>query len=1057
MATVAELAAADHREVAYLLVVEGWPWAFTDRSEIAGAGPGSWIGEDHGPREVLDGLTVPETITYATTLENGMLDSGDGATFTIRDFDRHMIGLIDATNVGTVIGETVGPKDDPAPTTLLDAVGNPVNVWGLWLNNEAIGDAGQRRFYGCMPLSLPGPDHAAWSAETQTLAPSILRDSPTWHEGTRCALYMIYRDLNTGAWPSWQDQHDSGESLLWYGTTTELECEGLEWSLTCDGPSSWLRRQLGGNRSAEWRPVGSTLTLATDAGGDQSRAAYYFDYRAAGSWEQGAASFYAAGDVLPTSGTAADYRAAINARVATVSGTLGTAGVPAGGVSPVTWTTQHTASCQFLQGRIEVVVDNQQWAAYAYVCLHERVWRVLGYDPHAQAGSTPDGDPYVIDFLQPENLLHELAGFAAVPGPGYFLARVSTVAAQYGGGAYGYLAAGSDLDNGGQPRTYLAIHGEDLTTLYPDGDQEIRVGLGVGSVPYLESQLCRKPAEHAMTNSGGDVDSAAFVAFRGSYRSSAEAEVKTMAALARVGFVDDPSFGGHGPAPDADGYLKLHVHEYIDPRFVGIDRRFDGPWSALDLEWAPINYLGYNTKAGDRADLLLLRTMLSSGTASWSGYDGQGATQTLGDNAHPDADAPQGSDAEIADLGLAIPADLIDAASFVATADALPNGGKNSPLNRVKFAWLGSFDSQDFVWRVIEQRGWGVGFVRGQFRLFPRSRLLDSADVEVAFGPDDFAVDDVQFVERADLRPLSPRDGYEVRYGEPLVEGAGSDLDLVATVRASDPQSRTRRTNNVESIDGRGLIPTRLWGTDPGAPPSWISTWSTLAGRDLASWYAQPWVAVDVPVRWSVARQIGPGSVVSFSSLYAPNREGTYGLANRLGRVVSKTINLEELSAEVRVLVQPGDPAGLRRFAPVAVVLDDVATVEERHSAGDGIFYCYADFFGHGEGGSDVAYFGEPAWSAAGGNALVNVWQWDGRTWNQTAEFEVQSVDTSAHTIRYGTFSGTWYEARPTVLTLANYDSQDPACWARSVFSVITTSTGVHGGVPTPGFPLVNL
>ena len=78
--------------------------------------------------------------------------------------------------------------------------------------------------------------------------------------------------------------------------------------------------------------------------------------------------------------------------------------------------------------------------------------------------------------------------------------------------------------------------------------------------------------------------------------------------------------------------------------------------------------MGYNLNFGERADLILLRTMLSTGTATWTGYEGQGATISFGDNAHPDADAPQGSDVEIADLGLAIPYTLIDADSFVKTA-----------------------------------------------------------------------------------------------------------------------------------------------------------------------------------------------------------------------------------------------------------------------------------------------------------------------------------------------------------------------------------------------------
>ena len=81
-------------------------------------------------------------------------------------------------------------------------------------------------------------------------------------------------------------------------------------------------------------------------------------------------------------------------------------------------------------------------------------------------------------------------------------------------------------------------------------------------------------------------------------------------------------FGGHGPSPDDDSYLRLHIVGYLSARFFGIDRKFTGPWSSLNLEWCPVNFIGYNHVYGDRADLVLLRTMLSTGTGYWSGYDG---------------------------------------------------------------------------------------------------------------------------------------------------------------------------------------------------------------------------------------------------------------------------------------------------------------------------------------------------------------------------------------------------------------------------------------------------
>jgi len=1038
-ATVTELASRSGLEIGYVLFLEGIPWAYTNRQELVGSGVGSWIdGAPGGDREILDGLVVPDTLSFETSLEDGTLSSNDDASFQLVDFQNRLIALV-AESDGDIVGETIGPLADPAPALLLDGV-TPVH--GRWLNHEAIGPAGERRYYPCMPVDLPGYDHAAVTSEAQTLALSVLRDSPTWHEGMRCALYIVYIDSRTGEIPSWQDHHDGGNSLVWFGSTRELTCEGLTWTLDCDGPSSWLRKQLGATRSAEWLPVTTVLNLSSEPGAREDLAGYYFSYRTSATLERGAASYFTASDVL-TSGTAADLRAQIQARLNTVAATAG---------PDTTWTTSRNASCKFLAGAIAMQVDNFGWAANAYIALHISVWQALGFDPRLQAGTEPNGDPLVVNFVKTDGLAFELANFNVSPGPDYWLAKLSTLPAQYAS----LTDAGTDCDNDGKVRVYEAIMAEDVSTIYPKKtDQELNVGLANG-LPYLEGQLCRPPAQHTFTNGGGEADATAFIALRGSYRTSADQEPITMAAVARVGFVDDTSGGGHGPTPDADSYLKLHLANLIDPRYFGIDRKLSGPWSSFDLEFCPVNLMGYNLNFGERADLILLRTMLSTGTSSWSGYDGEGAVQTLGANAHPDASAPQGSDVEVADLGLAIPYTLIDADSFVATAAKLPEGGVDSMLNRCKFAYIGPFDSQDMMIRIIEQRGWGMGFVRGRYRLFSRADLLDADDVEVEITPDDI-VGDQEFVEVADLRPVLPRDAFEIEYGKPLVEGTGSDTELRATVVATDPASRSRRTNNKETIDGSGLVPSRLWLNDP-APESWVSAWSQLAGHEMAAYYASPWVAVDVPVHWSVARQLGVGSVVKLTTNYAPSRDGSYGITGRVGRVIGYSLRTAELVVDLRILVQAGDPSTKpRRFGPIAQVLESVTTVEARHDAATRTFKCYADAFGHGEPTSDVTGFGEPSYSATGTEALVYGYQHNGRAWAKTFEFTVESVDSTAHTITWkaGTFSGTWWEARPTTLLLAPYDSQPANSWTRSVYAVITDSTGYFGAGPTKGFKLV--
>jgi hypothetical protein len=1037
MPTVAELAAMSHREVGYVLFLEGCPFAFTDRAELAGSGGSSWIGTGNGARRVLEGLRMPDEIRFATDLETGALSSDDGATFTIDDFDRVMIEWLreqDADEALLVAGR-LSPKMDPAPSTLIAADGlSDVDVHDHYINSEAIGGEGERNIFQILPGDpMPGHDHAAYLGEVQDLAPSVVYPAPAFLEGRRASLYLVLRDTSSGAWPGWDDQHEGG-GLVWVGTVTEATVQALEWRLRCDGPSSLLRKQLGANRSSEWQPVSSTINLSSTPGPRQDLVMLNFYYWEGGEWNLllGAHSDYdPVDDVLPSPATAAELRSAINARIAAVSAAAG---------PDVTWTTEYDAEASLQEGFAQTRVSDSDWAAIWWLGAHERVWAALGYDPVSQAA---------VNYASNLEIRFEKAEDTGVPppGPGYWVGTFWTVPV----GVQGPVTAGVDADNAGKTRIHRAIGPEGVTQVAPEGGLELRLGIG-GASGYVEGQLNRPPPEYTLSNGGGAVDSVGYIALRGSYRESADQDPITMVQVAKVAWRDDDNTIG----VDDDGSRVVYLERFIDPRWFGVDRKpLDRTWQALDLEYAWVNFLGYNLDAGDRVDLVLLRTLLSTGTAEWTGYEGQGATRTLGANDHPDAPAPDGSDCEIADLGLAVPADLVDAASFTATAATLPGGGLGSPLARVKLASIGAVDSQEVITRLVEQRGWGLGWVAGRFRLFDRAAVLAPDDVEVTITPDDFAAD-IDFVEEVDLHPLTPRDRFTVTFGAPLVAEAARDGELRLDARAQDPAARTRRGNNTEDAPGLGLVPYPLW-KNVDAPPAWATAWRELVGQRLARWYASPHVTVRVPVQWGKARLIGPGSVVRFSSLFAANREGSYGLSGKVARVVSVTIDPASLVADVELLVQPGDPGSLRRWAPVAALVDEVDTVEERYDAATRTWFCRADAFGRGDGSPDVGWFQEPSWSEIGGAAKVRGWQWDGRRWSPAFSFTVESVDTDAHTITHeaGSFAGTWLDNAPTVLTLAPWDDQPASSWPRALFSVVTRADTKFGAGPTQGFKLL--
>lgn len=1048
MATVAEIVARPHRDFGYVLFLEGCPFAFTDREELTGTGGFSWINDEE--RAVYLDLQVPETIAASTNLETGMVEDADGATFVVQDFSRKLIAFVrDLSNESKTVGQRLAPTDDPAPTTLLSADGQTnVDLHEKYIGVERIGSLGQRRTLQVFPGDpLPGYDHAAIGGEVQDITPSQVFDEATHLHGRKVALYRIYRDTTSGKftypyWPSWSDQYASGYSLVWHGVLTDIGAMGITWTLKCEGPSSALRKMLGANQPSTWSTCTPRVSLNTSPGAREDALALAFWYESPFTTLKGAKSAFGASDYVASNADIDTVLADIQARIAAVSATAG---------DDITWSSFFSAVATFEKGQATCQIADSGFQARWALCMHERVWALFGFDPRAQKYDLPfcsDELQIMFTSCDDEGSVTLLEQKHNPPGPGYWYAIFHTIPIGQ--------AFPNQYDGDGKVRRFLPLNIGTADALRPGGSQEVSVGYG--STPYVEGQLARPVDEWTMSNGGGDCDRTGFVAFRGPYRESPAEDPITQVQIAKISWVDDLTYGNTF-GPDTDSERAFYVSALLDPRLFGCARKpLDRTWvlPAGSLEYIPISLVGYNTLAPDRADLVLLRTMLSTGTASWSGYEGQGATRTLGDNAHPDATLEEGDDVEVAQLGLGIYHGLIDWQSFIDTANELPEGGANSPLNLCKYGYIDAFDSQELIARIIEVRGWGLGWSSGKYRLFSRATPLSYEDATVTVGPDDMASTDVPFIEQTDLTPLSPKDLFKVTYGWALVDDAAG-RDLSTQVKSQDPGARTRASNAELEIDGHGLIPIELYDPGEKTPLKWQAAWVQLWGRVLANWYASPHILVKgVPVLFSKAKDIGPGTVVRFTSHFSPTREGVYGLTAKVGRVYRVEHNLMDLTSTIDVLIQPGDGAGPRRFAPIAVVVDSATTVEGRYNAATRTLTCYADYFGRGGSLRDVTYFEEPAWLGVGGDAKVLGYQHNGRDWQQTFSFDVESVNVAANTVTWkaGTFTGTFNEAMYTVLVLAPWDNQPANSWPRAMFSAHTDSVFKFGAVPTNGYKL---
>jgi hypothetical protein len=998
-----------------------------------GSGGGSWIGTAHGARTVALGLEPPEAVKLGIGIVESGLPVDDGLTVTIVDRDGHLISFM-KDEPGDVVAERLGPLDDPAPATLLGPQGETVAVWGRHVNGEAIGAAGERRQFFVLPgVTMPGLDHPAIGSDDGAggLRVSAVRDDARWLEGRMCALYLIRKDVDAGTWPSWQDQYDSGYSLQWIGTLKGATAQSRAWRIECEGFSSLLRRTLNANRPAEWRQLAPILKFGPGEG--YMASAFCMRGSDGAPPQVGGYSAYAVSDALTSGTTPAELALEVHTRLQAVAAT------PAA----ITWTTYQNGTISLTEDDLTLRVDNAIGVEGGVVALrmHQKAWLHLGWDLTTNVQGFPPGTA-----LQSEVEV-EAQAFGGSFAPSWDVGTADP-AVDYWTGIFttcpvgtAFMESGYDADGDGAARTYQPIYaGGGVSVVYPEGGDEWGLWLGLG--PYMEGQLVKPPAD--ATIGSGACDRAGFIAVRGKRKTGTlEDDAEDVYQVARVSWVDSNTYTGT-VEPDGSSRAVAYFEGWLDPALFGSkSTKLTEPWAAKGLEWAPLALVGYNADAPDRAHEVLLRVLLSTGTATWSGV-GDAATITPGANAHPDADGP-GDDREIADLGLGIPADLIDYVSFKQVASELP-GGLGDGLNKCKLGYVGPFDAQALIEDVLRPRGWCFSLKGLRLGLFSRATPLDASDAEVTITTADVAgaPEDLPPLDEVDFRPLEPLDLVEARWGASQIGGDGRDAQVV--VQARDSRAMARRGNARVDIEARSLLATGGWSLQE------------LWGTRLAQWYGEPHTMVTVAVKGDTARDLWPGTIVRFTSSWPATREGAYGMSARVGRVVSVSRNTQTLAATCEILVEGRPPTTRRRFGPIARLTDSHTTVEGRHDSGTRTLYCYEDAFGRDGTTSDVAGFTEPAWLGVGGRLKVAAWaSWDGLTWEQTATFEVESVNTSAHTITYaaGTLSGTIWERRWTVLVGRPWDDQDANEWPRELFGVLCGTDGKFGAGNEDGYPWV--
>lgn len=1082
MATVSELRARRDAKVCYLLGIEGIPYMWTTDSEIAGT---AWIGQDDPTKEVRAGLVMPRSVTIASDKQTGNLVKGGSVNIRLEDYADDLIaGLlsVDASSISQVAAPQVMPGDDPAPATVFNGAID-VPTPGKWIGEEAIGPAGERRFWPLFPDQvLPGLDHFAAPLDYDEGTPIGIAEAPFAWEGRRVALWRIFRDddgpfAGAAAWPRWSDQH-AGGALLWWGKIKAgISSRGRLWTIPCSGPESWLHKLLNVNSTTRWIRVASTLRLA----GEERLIWVAFRKTLFGGIEvlNGRVVGDSVFDEFPTS---------IDQVVDKIRTAVDTARNQVGpgdnsGYDPHAYVTEQTgpnpgdqiapagygdlsATGEKFTAQIDNLgANNGRVEGSMYLILHEKILRTLGFDPYIQ------GTQDALNFITEANVFRAIklqAGQQLL----WNNAPTSMPTSLYWSITFSTRSLESEpqvIDNDGVAREFARLT---PPTVLIDTTLPSRLLLDAQAEDPLfwEGQLGRPPT------GGADfvVDRTGYVAIRGPFaqevsdangESSVEREQRTM--VAKVSYRDDLGQVAIESAPSRTLWLEKFIGQ---PRLWGIDSEAVPPntiWAALEpftddpeaeqdqnvfrlTRLAAWTYLD-DAASKEKTHALLCRILLSTGTASWPGGADE---ENPGDGPNGGVNEPAGADEygdrEIADLGLGIPYQLVDVDSFKAADAAL-----EPKLRNIKLANHGPVQSRELINDLLGAGGFSIGLRGSRYTLFRFYDDPDIDDVEAVLDESTFHNDTAPvgrgFADVGDA-PVWPIDKLEVSYfRDPL---AGS-TQRSKSFRARDLLTRVRPGLRDRSVNAAFL------GHDPTKDKEvWEGLFSLLWQQQIARWHARPnRLLRGVKVTRLAGQDLYPGAVVRITNRWPANASGGYGWIDHLAWVIKVThgTSLQPLDATVTLdlLVGPKSLTEQRFFAPMARVIDDATASEQRYDPGALTFKCYKDGFQASSPISDVKGFEEPAWSGAGGDALIWGYQYDGHNWQQTFSGNVVSVDETTDTITLtGPIVGTFYERMYTVLVLAPHDEPGQAPWVQQRYLVNTKPDGTFGGGPTQGWKL---
>jgi hypothetical protein len=1082
--SVSEVRLDDVAVYRYVLFVEGEPDAYTDDESggLIGTGLNSWIGNSEtaagaaggnevlGTRRVRGGLIVPQEVSFAIEPKTGELQPAP-ASFQILDVDDTLSYLFASEGKDYVqLGERIAPGTTALGTsvTLYDGVAT-TNPRGQYIGIERIGPSGQRRFCPALPYTLVGFDHAVGAS-----LPAVqISGDPIDFAGRMVTLYRIYKvrpeldDSDPTAWALWSDAEDAGDRV-WWGVLRDAGNVGGNniWSIDCHGPDALTRKTLGTRSNPGWMQISADLELTDDE-----------RYVSIGFMSQtfGGNQFHYQGSAFSHQITVADVRSQICADIngwiedamdGTSVNTYATEDlfedweVGAGEVMEPDAGVQDDGTFHIRRVPMNTYPGSGLQFGIMCIAMHERAWRRIGWEPerqHLDGVAWEDLTRCRFRKLEVGAYVFELG--ANVPAAGYWMAYFNTVTPGASIWDSEYYA-----NSGGGPRLWEPMHTASVFVLDNHANQVVRlIGKGPADV-YIEGQPTAGIESDDNEIDSNPVEMGRWFVLKGEYitkMSPAEDgqpaevdETETAYFVAKGEWIEGTRYG---ELSEGDGVVPaLYLSYFEAPRAWGFHNEFisnshtgklKAPWAGKVegqgiIEITPLHAYHYEryTKPFEVAPSVWLNVMLSTGSAE--GYDAAhdaGGTFAGGEN-QPVSPGLTFMDCELADMGCGVPYQIVQTPSEIYAAFDTVNGGAEGALNRVRYGYIGPYQSREVLESLMRPRllCWSLhGKSFGVFKLGPVS--AEDADIEIL--EDDLygdPLDPTTVIPVQALRATGQLDRVDLAYRMNPAEGK---TELAAKFPALDPGARARTGELVESVTEHGLCPP--WFGSGQADVTGVEPWGelfrTLWAKDAAAFFAKRHYTLELTVSRPKGQDAMPGTSVAITNPWPVNPRGGRGITSATGRVLAATHNLRDCSARLQCIVFAGQP--VVHYSPAVLIGQVVGTSVT--------WYDYTDVDADGRG------FVEPDWSDTGGEMQVDLYQRTGLTWAVAFSAGVVSVDLATRTAVLDAAPGSAIlRDKDTWMVARSWSDQNANEWPRALYGVQadTDQTVGDGSTKAPEF-----